>query len=600
MEHSKKALLTKMIIGCVAFVVAIVLIIVSLTIKRPVVTFVNDDGTVIAEVKTAVGKTAESPDTKSLKSATISKKGYNTVFAKWEPSIENIQEDITVKATYNLIPYVYNITFDTQGGSFDESIELPKTYTIENNIELPVPTREDCTFIGWVDSSNNEVITSIAKGSIGAKKLVAKWDAPTYKVTYYLNGGQCDELVEAYSVLDVLTLPTPTKDGMVFTGWYTSLAMDESSKITEIKNMSGDLDLYAEWSYNVQYELNGGFNDLLVKTTYNPQKGLDLPIPEYIGYQFVGWFLDENFTQKISKIEKNTKNDITVYAKWQTVEEGVVFTENGLKYVFFGSYAQSVVTDETIIEELNKLADKTKSTETLELNNKKYVKYVSQVKSTNYQFNYATSYTSENVKTIKKGTTYYFNVDPIKWRVLNEDDDKMLLLSEYILDASTYGTDNNYETSKIRTWLNETFFTTAFDEEQQKRIVKSKIDNSQNSTYSLTNPNDFKETQDYVFLLSYADVTNALYGFRSSYDVTDEKKNAKTSEYIRAKGISMTIIYANYGSADWMLRSAFSNKTSISIIKGYIRLLTQKYGVIERSASASDTYGVRPAIYIEK
>jgi len=608
MDQSKKTILIKTIIGCALFVLAIAIIIVATTIKRPVVTFVNDDGTVIAQVKTAIGKTAVAPDTSNLKSTKLSKRGYNAVFSRWEPSIENIQEDITVEAQYVYVPYIYSISLDLNGGTFKSGVTAPTFYTIEDSVILPSPERTGCTFKGWIDTTTNQIVSSMINvGTIGQKSLKASWNAPSHTITYNLDGGSCKNLLESYTILDKITLPTPTKEGMVFSGWYTSDDFSEESKITVIENMDYDITLYAEWSYNVSFELNDGILERLVQKTYAPQKGYVLPIPRKVGYRFAGWYTDMDYSTQIEKIKPSTTGDITVYAKWEQVENGVVFTENGYKYIFFGSYAQSVVTDQSIIDALNKLEDKNVKVETIALNGKNYVKVEANPFDSLYQFDYNTPYTITPTKQIKNGTKYYFNIDPIKWRILSEESDRYLLLSEYVLDVSTFdektektSASNNYETSKIRKWLNETFFNNAFTLDEQKRILEVEIDNSADTSYSFTNPNKYNNTKDLVFMLSYKDVTNALYGFKSSFDVSDPLKDAKASEYVRARGLAMTMLYASYASCNWMLRSAFSNTTSISIVKCLGNLLTDPIKIIERAYSVENNCGVRPAIYLAK
>lgn len=65
---------------------------------------------------------------------------------------------------------------------------------------------------------------------------------------------------------------------------------------------------------------------------------------------------------------------------------------------------------------------------------------------------------------------------PIQWRVLARNGDDLLLLSEYVLDEvefSPYEAGSNsfyWNTCEIRTWLNGTFYKTAFTGEEQARI----------------------------------------------------------------------------------------------------------------------------------
>jgi len=64
--------------------------------------------------------------------------------------------------------------------------------------------------------------------------------AVTYTVTYNAQGGSVTPSSETVSTA---TLPTPTKSGYTFDGWYTS----GGSKITGTYNPTADITLYAQW-----------------------------------------------------------------------------------------------------------------------------------------------------------------------------------------------------------------------------------------------------------------------------------------------------------------------------------------------------------------
>lgn len=71
--------------------------------------------------------------------------------------------------------------------------------------------------------------------------------------------------------------------------------------------------------YFVTFNTNGGDDmDKLFKVE-NTDIDIDEYIPEKEGYEFAGWYLDENIEEK-AKDMKLTK-DITIYAKWEKVEE---------------------------------------------------------------------------------------------------------------------------------------------------------------------------------------------------------------------------------------------------------------------------------------
>ncbi len=68
-----------------------------------------------------------------------------------------------------------------------------------------------------------------------------------YSITYVLDGGtNPDDAPDSYTSKKIPELPTPSKDGYVFTGWL--LSEDAEEAITEIpKDSKADITLYATW-----------------------------------------------------------------------------------------------------------------------------------------------------------------------------------------------------------------------------------------------------------------------------------------------------------------------------------------------------------------
>lgn len=93
----------------------------------------------------------------------------------------------------NYLPIKYEIILESNNGNLDEI-----NYTIEDEITLPVLTREDYIFEGWYekeDFSGNNII-KIEKGTLGNKKFYAKWGRD-YLINLDLNVG----LPEGYTLL---------------------------------------------------------------------------------------------------------------------------------------------------------------------------------------------------------------------------------------------------------------------------------------------------------------------------------------------------------------------------------------------------------------
>ena len=146
------------------------------------------------------------------------------------------------------------------------------------------------------------------------------------------------------------------------------------------------------------------------------------------GYMFVAWCSDEGLTTSID-ISKMPNANLTVYAKWAQMYE--YFTIDNMTYVYYGTYPQTVVDDSSLISSLNSLTS-TNANGYYEFEGEEYAKVVAHPYRTGYKF--------MNGSTIQSLQTYYFKVEPIKWRVLEEADGTYTLLSEYIIDKQVFYT----------------------------------------------------------------------------------------------------------------------------------------------------------------
>ena len=104
---------------------------------------------------------------------------------------------------------------------------------------------------------------------------------------------------------------------------------------------------------------------------------------------------------------------------------------------------------------------------------------------------------------------------PIEWVVLDydEENNKALLLSRYGLDAMPYeksGNDITWEQCSLRAWLNTEFLNNAFSLFEQPAILVTEVDNSASQGESLNNSDGGNNTQDRIFLLSYAEARRYL------------------------------------------------------------------------------------------
>lgn len=124
---------------------------------------------------------------------------------------------------------------------------------------------------------------------------------------------------------------------------------------------------------------------------------------------------------------------------------------------------------------------------------------------------------------IEKNKEYYFKVEPIKWKILEDKGGKVFVFSELILDAHRFDdSSNDYSISSIRSWLNDEFYNITFTDKQKVIIESSTLDDVSNVT-------------DKVFLLSIEEITKESYGFLNNYYEIDEERCKEMTDYAKIK-----------------------------------------------------------------
>ena len=254
--------------------------------------------------------------------------------------------------------------------------------------------------------------------------------------------------------------------------------------------------------------------------------------------------------------------------------ERVPYHRDG-EYIYFGEYPQTIKAEDVTI---------TETTDSrgyyLGSDNAYYAKVTADPYESGYTFSDGSAVTGDAV--------YYFKVEPILWRIIAQGDETALILCDSIIANKAYdnSSSNNYAESDIRAWLNDQFYNTAFTALEQELILTTTVDNSVASTGYSSNQYDCENTEDKVFLLSYAEVTNSVYGLSTS-----TSRKMQTSDYSRATGAYMNTSTDYYGNGCWWLRSPdfYYSFSARSVVTGGD---TYDYGVDDTSN------GVVPALQI--
>lgn len=107
-----------------------------------------------------------------------------------------------------------------------------------------------------------------------------------------------------------------------------------------------------------------------------------------------------------------------------------------------------------------------------------------------------------------------YKVESIEWRVISNENGELFLLSEKTFSQPYHDTPEEVTWAEctLRTWLNDDFYNTAFNESEKALILTTQLTTEDNPDYGTEGGED---TQDKIFLLSYSDSLNSKYGFSS-------------------------------------------------------------------------------------
>ncbi len=206
--------------------------------------------------------------------------------------------------------------------------------------------------------------------------------------------------------------------------------------------------------------------------------------------------------------------------------------------------------------------------------------------------------------------------EPIDWIILSKEENRVLVVSKYVLDAKAYKLSDEdatvtWETSYVRKWLRIYFLSVAFNSDEQKHIPKVTLQNESNQYSNVSGGND---TEDQVFILSLDELKNYFgseFQYYNNYFVSDAI--VKPTPYAVRKGAVSTVLDSscspdstynqkNAGKEGtiWFLRTPQDDQKGACIVweEGcYAYMHGQNFDA--GSSGNLESYGIRPAMYIE-
>lgn len=180
----------------------------------------------------------------------------------------------------------------------------------------------------------------VAKDAAGNESVKLKIEIPaytvvpkTYTLTVDLNGGSGGTIGGEYAEGAVVNIDAGSRSNYRFDGWTSSKGGsfdDASSASTTFTMPAADTTITAAWSYiggggsttdyyRLTFETNGGSEISSIRRAEYTTIDLTDYTPTREGYEFTGWYADENLTEKITSI-RLTRNT-TVYAGWEEIKE---------------------------------------------------------------------------------------------------------------------------------------------------------------------------------------------------------------------------------------------------------------------------------------
>lgn len=274
---------------------------------------------------------------------------------EWHFNSDVVKNDMTLNAKWTANEYT--VDFVNEMGTNPVSINV----AFDSNVTLPTVDEVDgYTFAGWY--YNSQVVNN-GKWSIATNAtLTAKWTANEYTITLDPGAGSVSKTTVNVTYDEDFTLPVPTNDYGVFTGWlYNDEPITDSTGHSLTKwNFTSDITLAVDWTVKIYTAedllkmgtyLNGDFilmNDIdLSGVNWNPIGTNSAP---FTGHLDGNGHKISNLTIDTSNYTNRSSFGLFGYISFATIEDLVIedfeFTsENVEKTYYVGALAGIDLTD---------------------------------------------------------------------------------------------------------------------------------------------------------------------------------------------------------------------------------------------------------------
>ena len=247
---------------------------------------------------------------------------------------------------------IYMISYgNADDATLAEGSTQPLYYTWKSDIKLPQMTKTGYTFGGWFTEQDEDgqgtgtEVTGWASGEkTGDITVYAKWTKAKCAVRFHKEAyGEtlsdtpfAEQAVEYGEYTEAPeTEPEPPRSSYKFMGWITSL--DEGVYDFDTKPITGELDFYALWAFEVKFNKNAddAEGEMGAQELGNTYLGFisDPLSPNaftYEGHTFLGWSMVPNGEVDYADGTENPADyfhdTVTLYAVWHDDAEGHIVT----------------------------------------------------------------------------------------------------------------------------------------------------------------------------------------------------------------------------------------------------------------------------------
>ena len=210
------------------------------------------------------------------------------------------------------------------------------TFDANGNVILKMSSADYSVRFNSADSDMRFRYYKSGQQSISLYKYSTSTSEPStsHKINYAnLPEGTTNSNPTSYTEGETITLVDPVLAGYTFDGWFDN-AECTGTKITEISGYTTDITLYAKFAkiptHSISYKYNVDSTDI---TNDNPTEYAEgdstvLKDAKLTNYAFTGWYLDSEYTNKITAIDHSWTADVVIYGKFilDTLTETIVAT----------------------------------------------------------------------------------------------------------------------------------------------------------------------------------------------------------------------------------------------------------------------------------